>query len=39
VFEGKAHISGEATKEQVAAIVEDVKDLGKEYGIISEDLM
>lgn len=39
VFDGKAHISGEADKAAVEAIIADIKALGKEYGIVSEDLM
>ena len=38
-FEGKAHINGEADKAAVEAIIADIKALGKEYGIVSEELM
>ena len=38
-FDGKTYICGEATKDAVAAIITDIKDLGKEYGIVSEELM
>ena len=39
VFEGKAHISGEAAKPAVEAIIADIKALDKEYGIVSEDII
>ena len=39
VFDGKTYISGEADKPAVEALISDIKALGNEYGIVSEDLM